>query len=232
MPSPKPAKLSLTEIIQQNKWLSIAFLLWLSLVSISLAIHEQGHWILYLNERSTPFWDIFFKYGTQFAEEWAMIAVLIVLLFLSYRASITYPLMMLGTLITTGLSKKFFAHPRPLSYFTELGSVEQLSFVAGVHINGGPTSFPSGHTMAGFAIFIFLAFNSKNKKLVALLLFALAAMVGISRIYLVQHFLKDVYLGSVVGLAIALLAYYLQQYWGGRAWMDGRLGFKKSSNTA
>ena len=41
-------------------------------------------------------------------------------------------------------------------------------------------------------------------------LFTIALIVGISRVYLVQHFLKDVYLGAIMGVLIAMGWYYIQ----------------------
>ena len=49
-----------------------------------------------------------------------------------------------------------------------------------------------------------------------------ALLVGISRIYLVQHFLKDIYLGSILGVLAALLMYFLQ-YRMDAPWMGRRL---------
>ncbi|MBK8704891.1 MAG: phosphatase PAP2 family protein [Saprospiraceae bacterium] len=37
----------------------------------------------------------------------------------------------------------------------------------------------------------------------------IALLVGFSRIYLIQHFLKDVYLGAIMGVAIAVIWYWL-----------------------
>ena len=47
-------------------------------------------------------------------------------------------------------------------------------------------------------------------------LFVLAVIVGISRMYLVMHFLKDVLLGSVMGVLIGAGMVYLYRQWAGR----------------
>ena len=65
--------------------------------------------------------------------------------------------------------------------------------------------------MSAFAIFTLVALLIKNKKGGALVLFILAIIVGLSRIYLVQHFLKDVYLGGIMGVLIAFLIFNIQQ---------------------
>ena len=66
-------------------------------------------------------------------------------------------------------------------------------------------SFPSGHTITAFAIFIILAMVVKKQYLKVL--FTLTAILaGFSRVYLSQHFLEDIFLGALIGVAIALLS--------------------------
>ena len=112
--------------------------------------------------------------------------------------------------ILSFLSKSFFLHPRPSAYYKQLGTLQDISLVEGTTLLGGLTSFPSGHTMSGFALFTLLVFLLPKKKWVGLLLFSLALVVGISRIYLVQHFLKDVYVGALMGVGIATVIFYWQ----------------------
>jgi membrane-associated phospholipid phosphatase len=120
------------------------------------------------------------------------------------------------------LSKSFFAHDRPFAYFEKLGIAGQLNLVEGIKVHSGATSFPSGHTMAGFALFAFMAFCAPNKKTTGALCFLLALIVGLSRIYLTQHFFKDVYLGAFMGVVIAMFWYYLQ-YLPKMGWLDNSL---------
>ena len=68
-------------------------------------------------------------------------------------------------------------------------------------------TFPSGHTTAGFAYFFYAALCA-DKRVFQLLFLALAFMVGLSRIFLIQHFVSDVVAGSVLGVAIASIMYY------------------------
>ncbi|MEO0341550.1 MAG: phosphatase PAP2 family protein, partial [Bacteroidota bacterium] len=144
--------------------------------------------------------------------------------------AITLPILAAIVTLVSSVAKKIFHQPRPLAYFRDLGEAEQLTFVEGVKVNQGFTSFPSGHTMAGFALFCFLALNLPFKKTAGFGLFCLAMIVGISRIYLVQHFLRDIYLGAILGVALAIGAYYFQGVLGKKAWLDGHLGFGGSAN--
>jgi membrane-associated phospholipid phosphatase len=61
--------------------------------------------------------------------------------------------------------------------------------------------------MAAFAFFSFLAFCIPQKRWAALLLFLAALLVGVSRVYLGQHFEEDVLLGSVLGLLLSALVF-------------------------
>jgi membrane-associated phospholipid phosphatase len=100
--------------------------------------------------------------------------------------------------------KNLFSMPRPKQYF----QVGQYSyFIDGVtHI--GFASFPSGHSTAVFALATLLAIFDGNKK--GNIIYLLAAVaVGYSRIYLGQHFLGDVLVGSFIGVLTAVLIHWL-----------------------
>jgi membrane-associated phospholipid phosphatase len=49
-------------------------------------------------------------------------------------------------------------------------------------------------------------------QLATLLLLALAALGGYSRIYLSQHFLSDVCVGSMIGFIIPFVVFYFGRY--------------------
>ncbi|HET6254147.1 MAG TPA: phosphatase PAP2 family protein [Puia sp.] len=100
--------------------------------------------------------------------------------------------------------KNVFSMPRPKQYFP---AGQYSYFIDGVtHI--GFASFPSGHTTSVFAMATLLAIFDSNKK--GNILYLLAAVaVGYSRIYLGQHFLGDVLVGSVIGTLTAVLIHWL-----------------------
>ena len=151
-----------------------------------------------------------FRYGTKLGEEFAYFFILILLLFYSYRQALVVPFLGLSVTIVAFLAKQVFAHDRPYLYFNKQGIFETITTVEGVTLNGGANSFPSGHTMSAFALYAFLAFCLPSKKIGAVLLFAIALMVGLSRVYLVQHFFQDIYLGALIGTLIAIVWYFLQ----------------------
>jgi membrane-associated phospholipid phosphatase len=102
------------------------------------------------------------------------------------------------------LLKKAFSMPRPRQFFAP---GQYSHFIEGV-TNLGFASFPSGHTTSIFALATLLAFFAKDPRLkMAFLLGAVA--VGYSRIYLGQHFLGDVLMGSCIGTATAIFIHWL-----------------------
>ena len=100
--------------------------------------------------------------------------------------------------------KNLFNSPRPKLFF-EAG--QYLHFIDGVTLLNH-SSFPSGHTATAFAIATVLVLMIKNKNCQLLILMA-AVLVGYSRIYLAQHFLLDVIIGSVLGSVSGILSVYL-----------------------
>ncbi|MBV6654613.1 MAG: phosphatase PAP2 family protein [Mameliella sp.] len=193
--------------------------------ALLLVLMETGAFVWFFSRHRSPLLDLLFVYGTKLGEPVAFVAMLILLLFVKFRNALAIPLLGLSVSIISYLTKSFFAHDRPFAYFEKLGIAEQLNLVTGVKVHTGATSFPSGHTMAGFALFAFVAFCWPRKKGSGMLLFTLALIVGLSRIYLVQHFFKDVYLGAILGVLIAGGWYYLQQL-PKAAWLDRKL-YKK-----
>ena len=214
-------------LISQNAFFFGCFSLFLLIGGISLISIEQGDLLLYFSNHRSYFGDLFFKYGTKLGEEWAFIGTLVLFLFIRFRYALLIPLIGLVVTIISYLSKTFFLHPRPSEYYKTLGTLQDINLVEGVHLVKGLSSFPSGHTMAGFALFSLTAFLLNQKKGLAVLLFFCALVVGISRVYLVQHFLKDVYLGAIMGVLIAMAIYAFQARFPVNSdWkMDGKMEF-------
>jgi membrane-associated phospholipid phosphatase len=83
----------------------------------------------------------------------------------------------------------------------------KLNFVDGVEVLNYH-SFPSGHTTFAFAIFACFAFIY-HKPLQQIFFLLCALLVGFSRIYLLQHFLRDVFVGSMFGFTLAFSLYWI-----------------------
>ncbi|UCH14896.1 MAG: phosphatase PAP2 family protein, partial [Bacteroidales bacterium] len=141
------------------------------------------------------------------------------LLVISFRKT----LFIFSTYITTGIFvqilKRAVFHDivRPVMFFK--GDFD-LYLVEGVKMYS-KFSFPSGHAATTFGFFICLALISGNN-FIKILSLLLACIVGYSRIYLSQHFLIDVYFGSIIGVIGGIIFYnivYLKKI----KWLDSSL---------
>ena len=63
-------------------------------------------------------------------------------------------------------------------------------------------SFPSGHTIAAFAVATVIARRYSNHRWVPYAAYGLAGLVGFSRLTLSAHFLSDVFAGAALGYTI------------------------------
>ena len=61
--------------------------------------------------------------------------------------------------------------------------------------------------MSAFALFGLFALLVTQKKVIGILIFGLAVLVGFSRVYLIHHFFIDIYVGSIIGTLLAIIIY-------------------------
>jgi len=199
-------------IFSENSAFFISFSIYLLLAGILLLFIERGDAILFFSDHRSWLGDQAFVYITKMGEEIAYVIAILVLIFNRYRQALLIPLLGFVVTVVSYFTKRFFASDRPLAYFEKLQLFDQINVVEGVILHSGATSFPSGHTMSAFALYSFLAFCLPQKRSLGVLLFLVAFLVGISRIYLVQHFLRDVYLGSIIGVLLGILFYALEKW--------------------
>lgn len=173
--------------------------------SIILTVHTKKSIHLYLNSFHSSFTDFFFQYATYLGDGLAILAISIILLFISKRMALQVALSGIFSGFIAQFLKKVVFGPtlRPSAYFQELGI--DLYYVPGVDLHSS-FSFPSGHSTAIFALITSLVLFQKSKKL-ELVLFLIALLVAYSRIYLSQHFLSDILFGSSIGLITACLIF-------------------------
>ena len=130
-----------------------------------------------------------------------IVTALVLLVFKGTRRSGATALtaMTLGLLVTNLTIKPLVSRARPW--------VVMENFVSLV-TSSDPHSFPSGHTNAAFAfgVALFLTLPQKWAKAAAL---AVAALMGLSRLYVGVHFPTDVLAGAVIGSCCGLVAHAL-----------------------
>ena len=170
---------------------------------------EHGDETLFFSQNHTTFWDAFFTLGTRMGEPYAYAFLGICLLFVRYGYALLLPLIGITVTVVSEVLKKTFPELRPYNFFNDMGRISELNFVKGVRVFQDYTAFPSGHTMSGFAIYGFLALVFGKNPIYQVFFLFCAFWVGFSRMYLLQHFLNDVLAGSLVGVYLAMLFYYL-----------------------
>jgi membrane-associated phospholipid phosphatase len=195
----------LKKFVRDNSIFLSLYFLFLAVGAALIWRYEKGHDILVFNQLHTTFFDQLFKYVTQIAEAPMFLLIIIVALRLSYGKGILLGINALLVFAVTGFLKgvPFADHVRPSVFFE---GKEQLNFVQGVEVYRYH-SFPSGHTSSAFALFFMLSILINNKRW-APVFFLMALLVGISRVYLLEHFFHDVYAGSLVGMCVTT-AFYL-----------------------
>lgn len=169
---------------------------------------------LYFGEHRTEFGDVFFAYWTLLGEAYPYLFVALFFYFYQKDKQNTAKIVITGIiiLIVSGALKEVFDFPRPINFLNDIHLTTTFNFVKGIDIHTGTTSFPSGHTASAFALWTLTAFQFSHLKTVQVGLFLTAFLVGVSRVYLTQHFPQDALFGSAIGIAIALVVeYYLAQ---------------------
>lgn len=211
-------------ILNKNRAFLIPYLLFLAYAVFVLLSNTKAEIHLAINSLYSPFFDSFFKVVTFMGDGLFALYVVVFLLFINYRKAFT--LLITGAIALTSvmvLKKLVFPDEyRPKRYFQDLEDTLRLVPDLDVHSH---FSFPSGHTMAAFCLYFLLAFFVKNNVLKVFFLL-LAILVGYSRMYLSQHFLVDVVVGSLLGLGITLLVLKWltsSARWNNAKWLEGSL---------
>lgn len=210
-----------------NPWFSIPVLL---LFNIGMVINyyvPYGNEILYFNTWRTEPFNGLFRFLTLLGEVWAYgFFALLLLVVGRYRYVLLIVVTGLLVLPLQYYVKDIIGTDRPLTYFEKLERIQEVTRVTGVELNSGKTSFPSGHTLGAFALYSVLAMICAEKRPRFGAFFALlGALVALSRIFLVQHFLADVLFGALLGLLVGEGVAWLSRApaFQRAKWLDGNL---------
>lgn len=187
--------------LRDNLWFLVPWAVLLITTIGMMAALPRIELHLALNSCHTEAADTFFRIFTNVGGNLPWVVCAAVLIWKLWAGLYLTAGQVIGTIIVYPL-KHLFAHPRPLTVFAEAGV--ELPTVAGVSLHAW-NSFPSGHTVAAFALMFGLA-AMLPRWWQKLLCFVVAALAAYSRIYLSQHFLDDVVAGSVIGIVSTLLA--------------------------
>jgi membrane-associated phospholipid phosphatase len=219
-------KLNSIKGIWEIKWFSIPVALFFVVGLIYSATFPYGTEILWMNNWRTEPLNSVFHFFSALGEAPTWFIAGATALFWRYRFVLMIALAGLISPFVYVLKDKA-AVDRPITYFYKKGMATEVVRVPDVDLNVGQTSFPSGHSMSAFGLYSLLALilYHKNNWILPLLLAFLAIMVGISRIFLVQHFLVDVLGGAFLGLLVSGFVWWLNRldYFQQFKWLDKSL---------
>jgi membrane-associated phospholipid phosphatase len=186
-------------------------------------IYPKPELHLMLNSFHSGVLDFFFKFYTLMAEWPLYVLAFLPSLWKRNKMTLFFAMCELtgGTILQ--ILKHTISNPRPVSVFEDYPDLV-LPLVQGVDMHHS-NSFPSGHASTFFmfctcSVIVLAYFFSRKDALktlrnqilfdVALVaLLVLAAMGVYSRVYLSQHFLSDVCVGSIIGFTTPFLMFWL-----------------------
>lgn len=202
----------LSSLLFRNRWFLLPLLFIWSSTAILQLFFSQNEISHRLNSHWNPLLDVFFRNVTHLGDGRFSGFVTLLLLLFSFRKALLILLSYSVSGSITLLCKYvIFANtPRPSLVMAK--SLHLLHVVPDVELLS-VASFPSGHTTVAFSLFSLLAIFSSHTTTRLLCLLA-GSLVGISRIYLLQHFAIDVQVGALLGVTSAFVSYfYMERYW-------------------
>jgi len=196
------------------------YYLFLILGLFVLVLTKKGDFLLWLNTHHNKAMDLFFKYWTHLGDGLVFAFLGVWFLLTSYYRTIALiAVVIIQTIIIQGMKRFVFGDfVRPKLYFDNFESFYQ---VPGVEIHSS-NSFPSGHTATAFTVAVLLSLIIRKSSVTGILM-VMAILVGISRVYLLQHFFIDIYFGSMIGFLIGLIVYL----WMGSSGLNNRISLKR-----
>ena len=176
------------------------------LFTVNCILGNEAFFLL-LNNNYGPFADASFAFITHLGEEAAWVTLfLLVLLFRRQFLPLIIMALIISTFFVQVIKNGLPEQPRPTKAISDLSLIHTVKGVSLHTIQ----SFPSGHTTAAFTVCL-LACLLIHKRWVIPVAFICALAVGYSRIYLAQHFPKDVAGGMLVAVITVCFSVGLQQ---------------------
>lgn len=193
------------EYLKEYKWFLIPSLIWWVLSLFIALTNDKGELHLFINQFNHPILDSIFKYITHLGDGVFAVAILLIILWFSLKQGIVASSGFVGSTLITQFLKRFVFDDvlRPSKFFLDQAN---LHLIPGVDLHTS-FSFPSGHSTAAFAIFTCLALIVKKSNY-HFVFFLVALFAAFSRVYLSQHFLIDISVGSIIGTTSVFLGSY------------------------
>jgi membrane-associated phospholipid phosphatase len=178
-------------------------IVWLIGLGYQLA-YTQFALSLWINGMHTPALNYTMRFFTFIAEGYWLVLMGIICAALKPRYWLAIICcLLIPSVITQILKHTVFENShRPAEL---MHHIHDLYFVPNVEMNRF-NSFPSGHTTAAFSLYTLVALLVQGKHW-GFVWILIASMVGLSRVYLLQHFWVDILAGSMIGLMCTTLIF-------------------------
>ncbi len=155
---------------------------------------------------SEDYLDSFFMYFTELGNTFWFVGIALILLFFKkryefFQAALSMAIM--GIIVNVSKRLIFNSWKRPKAVLDNMG-IDIPHLIAGMDYHSSFT-FPSGHTSSAYSMLFFLVLVVKDKR-ISIFLALLAFSIAFSRVYLLQHFINDVFAGAIVGMVSVYLA--------------------------
>ncbi len=152
--------------------------------------------VIFIQGFQSPFLDLFFNFISWLGETTFYFIVLASIYWGYDKKMAEFMAITLGVgAASNNVLKNIFLEPRPFQLYPD--SVQNLR---GYTATG--TSFPSGHVQSASSLYFSAAYYSRRRILFVVALI-LTILMGLSRMYLGAHFLRDVVVGGVMGILVA-----------------------------
>lgn len=202
----------LGSIWYENKLFFSLFFIWVLVGGVLLSMFSRETLFFFVNKNNSETLDYIMTILSGYGRGDCIPIILLSLLLVEGCRNKHYLFTSIvgGALLTSIIAgaKRYFDCSRPL---VEYG-IERVHTVVWLG-NAYQNSFPSGHTLGAFGMFLILTFYLPNRlKNWSILFFLLALGCGYSRMYLGQHYFKDVYVGSILGVFIVTSVYAMSNY--------------------
>lgn len=202
------AHLPLGTVIRRNRIYFLLIAVWLIGGGIVNLVWDQQTLFFAVNGGHTalrdPLFYLLMPWITWIGDGLFFGTVLLLLLFIRLRLALIGALTLAVSGIIVQVCKQFIftGYLRPYLKFRELGDIALVEGYTPYTNN----SFPSGHATTAFALMTLLALIVPSRWAGALF-FITALLTSYSRVYLAQHHLIDIYAGSLLGTAVAVILY-------------------------
>jgi len=201
--------MTLKNVYKENHVFFIGIFLLMIIAIFVLIFYSKADGFFLMNPLHSDMLNQFFIPYTLVGNGFFVIGVAIISFFFKKRF---LSLMIISSFLLSGfiaqVLKYFILEARPAYY---LAKTNYPYFIDHVTLHNFH-SFPSGHTASAFALAAVLSFSLKSKKY-SIIFLLLATLVGYSRLYLGQHFIDDIFVGSVLGVLSAIFCWiFLEKY--------------------